>query len=392
MIEFDSIMSVLHEGVELYSLENGCLLDLNDQACKMFGVEREKILKSGLFISDNPNFPIKLKRAFMQKKHVRIRFSYHFTKVRKNNYHESKYQEEIIYLQCSGSPFIDQKDGLEKYILVLEDITPFYKYYNRMKLDLKKKDKDLKIAREMANRSDKLKAAFISNMTHEIRTPLNAIVGFSDLIRETTSPEERDEYTQIIWKNTEQLTLLVNNMLDLSKIEAGYVEPDCDEEVDISDLFKNIESAVRVHFNNPEVQLLFDHPYESCLVYLNRKCAMQVTNNLIDNALKYTREGYIKVGYQYSNKSICFYVEDTGIGISNEKLELIFNKFEKVNDFVQGAGLGLALCREIVRNAGGKIEVNSKKGKGSTFRAWLPCKPILVKQKKETEQKTLVRV
>jgi hypothetical protein len=225
MVELDSIMSVLHEGVELYSLENGCLLDLNERACKMFGVAREKVLKSGLSASDNPNYPYRLKKAIAQKKYIRIRFPYRFAKVYENHYYESKYKDKVIYLQGCGLPLVDKKDQTEKYILVLEDITPFYTLYNRMKSDLKKKEKELEITKEIAGRSDKLKTAFIANMTHEIRTPLNAIVGFSGLINEAETPEKRDEYTRILWKNTEQLTQLVNNVLDLSKIEAGYIEP-----------------------------------------------------------------------------------------------------------------------------------------------------------------------
>jgi signal transduction histidine kinase len=103
---------------------------------------------------------------------------------------------------------------------------------------------------------------------------------------------------------------------------------------------------------------------------------------LIDNAIKYTKKGYIKIGYLYHKKGICFYVEDTGIGINREKVKLIFNKFEKINDFVRGVGIGLALCREIVNRAGGWIDVESEEGKGSLFRVWLPCKPVIIKRKK----------
>lgn len=231
---------------------------------------------------------------------------------------------------------------------------------------------DLQNAKELAEQSDKLKSAFLANMSHEIRTPLNAIVGFSDLLRESVDPEEKEEYMHIISVNNELLLRLIGDILDLSKIEAGIIERN-PELIDMADLCKDVYTLIETRINNPKISFKMESPYPTCLVCVDSQRLKQVWINYLTNAIKHTKEGCIQMGYQHDGTFLRIYVKDTGSGISKELQKRVFGRFQKLNEFEQGTGLGLAISKAIIENVGGKVGFTSQEGVGSTFWATIPC-------------------
>ena len=231
--------------------------------------------------------------------------------------------------------------------------------------------KELQIAKMHAEQSDKLKSAFLANMSHEIRTPLNAIVGFSGLMM-YASDEEKEDYMQIINNNNEMLLKLISDILDLSKLEAGSVELKY-EEFDLTDYFNSMFASMKQRATNPKIQIVAVNPYQHCLVTLDRNRVAQIITNYVTNAIKYTPEGTIEMGYEYREEGIYFYVKDSGIGIPDEKKNKVFHRFEKLDEFAQGTGLGLSICKAIAEAMGGNVGFESEYGKGSLFWALLPC-------------------
>ena len=247
------------------------------------------------------------------------------------------------------------QDGIIEMLCINYDITP-----------LKETEQKLIIARDKAEELDRLKSAFLANMSHEIRTPLNAIVGFSSLLAETDSRNERQEYIKIVQENNELLLQLISDILDLSKIEAGtfnFVYTNVDVNATCAEIIKSMSMKV-----SKGVELIFEEPFPECYIYTDKNRFTQVISNFINNALKFTQQGSITLGYeQVSHQKIKFYVRDTGMGIPEEKQKSVFERFVKLNTFVQGTGLGLSICKSIVSQMGGEIGVDSTEGIGSCF-------------------------
>ena len=247
------------------------------------------------------------------------------------------------------------QDGVIEMLCINYDITP-----------LKETEQKLIIARDKAEELDRLKSAFLANMSHEIRTPLNAIVGFSSLLAETDSRSERQEYIKIVQENNELLLQLISDILDLSKIEAGtfnFVYTNVDVNETCSEIIKSMGMKV-----GKGVELIFEEILPECYIYTDKNRFTQVISNFINNALKFTQQGTITLGYeQISHQKIKFYVHDTGMGIPEEKQKSVFERFVKLNTFAQGTGLGLSICKSIVSQMGGEIGVDSTEGVGSCF-------------------------
>lgn len=228
-------------------------------------------------------------------------------------------------------------------------------------------------ALEKAKESDKMKSVFLANMSHEIRTPLNAIIGFSSLIADLElGPKEKKEYSDIIKSNNDLLLKLINDILDLSRIESGHMsftESDCNLNTLLKEIYQTYQNQM------PEkVELRLQIPSEELILKTDQRRLMQIITNFINNAIKFTTNGYIEIGYTCHTEvqEVCFYVEDTGKGIPENQQNAIFERFNKLDEFVQGTGLGLPICKVIAERFGGTIHLKSTEGKGSIFSVSMP--------------------
>lgn len=228
--------------------------------------------------------------------------------------------------------------------------------------------------KEKAEEANRLKSAFLANMSHEIRTPLNAIIGFSNLLSETEDENEKKEFVRIIENNNDLLLRLVNDILDLAKIEAGQLDF-VYSDVDINLLLSEIEQSMRLRAGDKKVKVEFADRLPECVIRIERNRLTQVITNLLTNALKFTETGSITFGYEKRDETLYFFVKDTGCGIPEDKLGQIFGRFVKLDSFVQGTGLGLSICETIVTRLHGRIGVESKVGEGSLFWFTVPYEP-----------------
>ena len=285
------------------------------------------------------------------------------------NIPSSRYPDDAVYID-KPQTFFQQHyvKIIASYVFLLLLIAAIV-YYIRI---LRKAYSRLSEAVEKAEQANQLKSAFLANMSHEIRTPLNAIVGFSNMLPHTEDPVEMREYADIIETNTDLLLQLINDILDLSKIEAGTFDfyP---SSIDVNQTMEEIEQSMRLRLKNSDVTLAFTERLPGCLFYIDKNRLIQLLANFVNNAIKFTQTGTICMGYRMTDTdTIYFYVSDTGCGMSNEQCEHVFERFVKYNPFIQGTGLGLSICRTIVERLGGKIGVDSEEGKGSTFWFTLP--------------------
>ena len=265
-----------------------------------------------------------------------------------------------VWYAISGIPKFDKDGKLIQYFGVARNINNLMEAQQRLKDETQR-----------AEESGKMKAAFLANMTHEIRTPLNAIVGFSDLLPVVEGREDRMEFIRIIRNNCDMLMRLINDILEASNIgQALAIQP---EETDFAKVFDDICQTLAQRVDEAGVQFIKDNPYDTFTATLDKGRIQQVFTNFTTNAIKYTHQGHIKVGYRQQDGGIYFYCEDTGDGIPKDKQKAVFERFVKLNDYVQGTGLGLSICKAIAERCNGKIGVTSEgEGHGSTFWMWTP--------------------
>lgn len=266
--------------------------------------------------------------------------------------------------QIAATPLYESDGSCTGVVLKVKDITSD-----------KHREADLRAAKESAEKSDELKSAFLANMSHEIRTPLNSILGFSELLSMTDDPQEKEEYLKIINTNNELLLQLINDILDLSKIEANTLEFVYTDVV-LDDLFMDLERSFtyKEAIINSSVKIIFEKLEHGSTLYTDRNRLQQVVSNFITNALKFTEKGSVTFGYELRLGEIYFYVTDTGTGIPQDKLNDIFKRFTKLDNFKTGTGLGLTICQTIIHKLKGQIGVVSQVGQGSTFWFTIPNK------------------
>ena len=275
-----------------------------------------------------------------------------------------EFTEGDTTVEISAIPLFDHTDtNIVGGLMKVEDISD------------KKRIEHLMYEVKRADEANRLKSAFLANMSHEIRTPLNAIVGFSNLLAETDDPVEKQEFIHIISTNNELLLQLINDIIDMAKIESGSLDFTYSR-IDINELMEEICSQMILKNKSEAVSISFDEKLPQCLIYTDRNRLMQVMNNFLTNALKFTPEGSVSFGYTIEElgKAIRFYVKDTGIGIPQDKKDKIFDRFVKLNTFAQGTGLGLPICAMIAEKFGGSVGVESEEGKGSLFWLSIPMK------------------
>ena len=271
------------------------------------------------------------------------------------------------YIDCivsvSGSYLELNRD--DKVLLTVSDITK-----------QKKIQEELEKAKRTAELAGEQKTAFLANMSHEIRTPLNAIVGFAGLLP-TATEEERNSYIEIIKGNTGMLLQLVNDILDMSKIEAGTLEF-IYTDVDVNRVMRELEGIFRLRLEEADspVKIHFEPRLPVCFIHTEKNRLSQVISNFLSNALKYTSQGSITLGYELRDNGMHFFVSDTGTGIPADKKDKVFERFTKLDAKRQGTGLGLSISQTIIKKLGGTIGVTSELGKGSTFWFTLPAKPL----------------
>ena len=253
----------------------------------------------------------------------------------------------------SAMPALDNAEGGKDVSGILININ-----------DMKKREKELILMRGYEQK-------FLANMSHEIRTPLNSIVGFSNLLAQTNPSEETKEFCEIIETNNELLLQLVNDILDLSKIEAGQMDF-IYSEFNVSTLFRSLYQTFQSRVKGG-VTLYCEIPEQDCVIYSEKNRLTQVITNFLTNACKFTFLGSIRMGYKEREDGLYFYVKDTGKGIERKNLPHVFERFAKFDSFIQGTGLGLSICQTILENLHGKIGVESEEGNGSTFLCTIPC-------------------
>ena len=260
----------------------------------------------------------------------------------------------------SGSYFLLNEE--ENMVLTVHDIT-----------QLKETEKQLTLAKEKAENADLSKSAFLANMSHEIRTPLNAITGFAEILASANTEEEKAQYQEIIKMNADLLLQLVNDILDMSKIEAGTLEF-VYTKVDINLLLSDLRQLFQMRVNDAgkNIRIIAEPSLPSCSIETDRNRVAQVLSNFTTNAIKFTQEGTISIGYEARDTELYFYVTDTGAGIPADKLPEVFGRFVKLNKDKKGTGLGFSISKTIVNKLEGQIGADSVEGKGSTFWFTIP--------------------
>jgi signal transduction histidine kinase len=272
------------------------------------------------------------------------------------------FSDEYVWLEKVGEVFEYGEDGKpSKAIGILRDMTAD-----------KRHEEDVQ-AKRLAEESDRMKSAFIANMSHEIRTPLNAIVGFSTLLAQADTQDEKDEYLSIIQSSNEFLLQLIGDILDISKIESGKLEF-IQTTFRLNSIFEPQQSAFSLRAESG-VRVIFENDGSDYIIVSEKTRLTQVITNFLSNAVKFTSSGFIRFGYKITENELYGYVTDTGTGISLENQVSVFERFVKLDKFKQGTGLGLSICKTIITMLQGEIGVDSIEGKGSTFWFKIPCNP-----------------
>ena len=359
---YRDLFSNIPDAVIIFDTETNLVLDYNQAAIERYGYTKEEFLS---FTPHNLHPSNELEEVDKNISEEKKTGEHYYTHIAKDG---NRYLVEVL------TDFTVYK-GKKAYVSIIRDVTR-----------RKKMEDELKIAKENAEQSDVLKSAFLANMSHEIRTPMNAIIGFSSLLDNADSEESRNEFTQIIKKNGEHLLSIINDIIDISKIEAGMVNIEkekCNINLILDELFYLYNNRGKIKNNKIKILLHKVLPNEEALIISDNTRIRQILINLLENAYKFTSEGKIEYGYtclpdRKNLKYLEFYIKDTGEGIAIDKQKLIFERFMQADVSTtrvhQGTGLGLAITQAIVNIMGGQIKLQSEPGKGSSFFFTIPYK------------------
>lgn len=270
-------------------------------------------------------------------------------------------------------PSSGSREGL--HWAAMKTIEELEELNHQLQVELRK----ARAAQAQAEAANQNKSVFLANMSHEIRTPLNVIMGFSNLIVTAATEEEKRMYAEVLENNCSLLLQLINDILDLSKIESGTLTF-AEEEMELNILLEELASAMRTRIVAEEVVLNCVTLSAPCFVVAEKKRLSQVLINLLTNAIKFTTKGSIRLGYEIHGKMLYFYVADTGCGFPESQKQKVFERFVRLDSAKPGTGLGLAICRTIVEKMGGCIGVESEEGKGSCFWFTIPYIPLCIEK------------
>lgn len=355
----ETIKDTMPIGLTIYD-KDGTQQSCNNAVCKMFGIHTATTANFFTVLA-HLGSQAEVEHMLLKEKVMQI----------KGNYNQIEpYIKELIvegaphgeFFEFLFAPILDKNGEVYGYISLCIDAT--------IQMNTQK---ELIAAKNKAEESDRLKSAFLTNMSHEIRTPLNAIIGFSELLLETDNPTEKTEFFKIISSNNEMLLKLITDVFDISKIESNTIELHA-VHFDINKVCDELYQSFKSRYETDDVAIQMKLPFLQCIVLLDEARIIQIISNYLSNAVKYTSKGSITMGYEYKNEELFLYVQDTGVGISFDKFDLLFQRFEKLDSFAQGSGLGLPICKALVEAMNGKVGVSSEEGKGSMFWACIPCK------------------
>ena len=343
-------ISLERETLEFYNGLNTVVRSFNLQQMQKIFVDQENDFVKAL---SNPSEALKKPLVYVGQMHPMVT--------------QSSTENQWVQINCI--PEFDEQGKLLGAFGVWRNIN-----------DLMRKQDQLRKETKRARESGEKKTLFLANMTHEIRTPINAIVGFSEVLSSLTGAEEKKEVIQIIKNNCDMLLRLINDILTASSLESGHMDirP---VEVDFAKTFNELFKSLQPRVQEPGVEFIKDNPYDTLPIKVDVERVSQVITNFLTNAVKYTHQGYIKLGYRMETRTVegqqreglYAYCEDTGAGILPESQTKIFDRFFKVDDFVQGTGLGLSICKAFTDACHGDIGVISEgKDKGSVFWMWIP--------------------
>lgn len=371
-IKYRDLLEALGEGVGIVDSKEDFIY-VNDKGAEIFGVSKKELTGKNLSEFLDEDAVGKVRGETKERSYGKSSF-YELSIIRKDG--------EKRILLVTGSPRYDLHGTFIGTLGIFRDIT-----------ERKKMEQDLIDARIKAETSDKLKSAFLANMSHEIRTPLNGILGFTDLLKEHSLPvQEKNDYISYIQDNGTKLLRIINDIIDLSRIESGdlsFNEKPCRLSTMIEELFEEYRESFEKR-GKENLEIILECHLEDIAddIMIDQARLRQVLSNLIENAIKFTEKGYIKLGCKRQEKHLSLYVEDTGIGFSADQQEMIFERFRQVDESntrkYGGTGLGLAISKAIIDKMGGSIHVESQPGKGSLFHILLPYKPLIKQRKKLT--------
>ena len=379
----DQEIQKVNESIQLYEKELRYLMETCGLQAWRISLDRNVIeLYKGLSTVDNQFTLQQLKSIFVNQEDPFVRdlvnpgavISKPLSYMGRMHPMVSRRNVEPQWVQINSIPEYDEKGNLKGAFGVWRNIH-----------QLMQKQEQLKRETERANDSGRMKSVFLANMTHEIRTPLNAIVGFSDVLPLLSTSEERQEMIRLIMDNCDMLLRLVNDIQDAASLDiSGGVEI-TPNRIDFSKFFDELCEQLQQRLREPNITFIKENPYPTFITMVDEMRIRQVYTNFVTNAVKYTHQGHIKVGYRKewreeegeSREGLYLFCEDTGAGVPKEMQDKLFERFFKLNDYIQGTGLGLSICKAIANACHGSIGMNSEgEGQGSTFWMWIPCNEI----------------